>query len=109
MLFLTALYVYMYRVLDKNDIVIGTPVLNRSSFKEKQILGMFVSTLPLRIKIEENMSIFELLKLISSNTLELFRHQKYPYMKTLEYVHKNSDIKSNLYRVVLSYQNAKCR
>lgn len=106
-LFLTALYVYMYRVLDKNDIVIGTPVLNRSSFKEKQILGMFVSTLPLRIKIEENMSIFELLKLISSNTLELFRHQKYPYMKTLEYVHKNSDIKSNLYRVVLSYQNAR--
>ena len=106
-LFLTAIYIYMYRILDKNDIIIGTPVLNRSNFKEKQILGMFVSTLPLRIKIDEDMSVQELLRRVSSSTLELFRHQKYPYMKTLEYVHKNSDIKSNLYRVVLSYQNAR--
>lgn len=106
-LFLAALSVYLYRIKDENDLVLGTPVLNRSNFKEKQMLGMFVSTMPIRIKVQENMSFLELAKKIGSNTLELFRHQKYPYSKTLEHIHNTTDIKSNLYNIILSYQNAK--
>ncbi|MEG1204589.1 MAG: amino acid adenylation domain-containing protein [Clostridia bacterium] len=106
-LFLSALSIYLYRVKDSNDFVIGTPVLNRANFKEKQMLGMFVSTLPMRIKIEEGTSFLSLAKDITSNNLNLFRHQKYPYQKTLEYVHKTSKIKTNLYKIALSYQNAR--
>ena len=106
-LFMTALYVYTYRILGKSDIIFGTPTLNRSNFKEKQILGMFVSTLPFRIKIDEGMKILELARKISSTSFEVFRHQKYPYLKTLDYIHKNSDIKNNLYKIVFSYQNAR--
>lgn len=106
-LFLAALSTYLYRIKDSNDFIIGTPVLNRSNFKEKNMVGMFVSTMPLRVKIEENQNFIDLARNISSNTLTLFRHQKYPYSKTLEYIHKNTDIKTNLYNVVLSYQNAR--
>ncbi|MEG2348385.1 MAG: amino acid adenylation domain-containing protein [Clostridia bacterium] len=106
-LFLSALSTYIYRIKDSSDFVIGTPVLNRSGFKEKQMIGMFVSTLPLRVKIQENEKFIDLAKNISRDTMSLFRHQRYPYSKTLEYVHKNSDVKSNLYNVVLSYQNAR--
>ena len=106
-LFLTMLSVYMYRTLDKNDFVIGTPVLGRSNFAEKQIVGMFVSTIPLRIKITENMSVVELAKNISMDLMKIFRHQKYPYLKMLKNVHKNTEIKNNLYDVILSFQNAR--
>ena len=106
-LFLAAISTYLYRVKDKNDFVLGSPVLNRANFKEKNMLGMFVSTLPLRIKIEENESFLELTKKIGKDTLSVFRHQRHPYMKILEEVHKNSSLKSNLYNIVLSYQNAK--
>ncbi len=106
-LFLAAVSTYIYRIKDKNDFVLGTPVLNRSNFKEKQMLGMFVSTLPLRVKIEEGEKFLDLTKKIGKDTLSVFRHQKYPYMKTLEYIRKNSDITSNLYNIVLSYQNAR--
>lgn len=106
-LFLAAFSTYIYRIKDKNDFVIGTPVLNRSNFKEKQMLGMFVSTLPLRIKINEGEKFLELTKNIGRDTLSVFRHQKYPYMKTLEYIRKNTEITSNLYSMVLSYQNAR--
>ena len=75
-MFLTMLSVYMYRTLDKNDFVIGTPVLGRSNFAEKQIIGMFVSTIPLRIKIAENMSVLELAKNIAVDLMKIFRHQK---------------------------------
>lgn len=106
-LFLAAFSTYIYRIKDKNDFVLGTPVLNRANFKEKQMLGMFVSTLPLRIKINEGENFLELVKNIGKDTLSVFRHQKYPYMKTLEYVRKNTNITSNLYSMVLSYQNAR--
>lgn len=106
-LFLTAISTYIYRVKDKNDFVLGTPVLNRANFKEKQMLGMFVSTLPLRVKVEENIKFLDLAKEISKNNFSMFRHQKYPYSKMLEFVHKNSDIKNNLYNIAVSFQNAK--
>lgn len=106
-LFMGALATYLYRVKETDDFVIGTPILNRSNFKEKQMLGMFISTIPMRIKITEGIKFVDLAKEIGRNNLELFRHQKYPYPKALEYVRNNSDIKTNLYNIVLSYQNAR--
>lgn len=106
-LFLTALSTYIYRIKENNDFIIGTPVLNRSNFKEKQMLGMFVSTIPMRFKIDENIKFIDLAKQISSDTMSIFRHQKYPYSKILEDVHSKTDIKTNLYNIVLSYQNAR--
>lgn len=106
-MFLTALSTYMYRITEKNDIVIGTPSLNRSNFKEKQMIGMFVSTLPLRVKIEENIKFLDLAHEIAKNTMGLFRHQKFPYIKTLKYIRKKSNFSDNLYSMILSYQNAR--
>lgn len=106
-LFLSAISTYIYRVREISDFIIGTPVLNRANFKEKNMVGMFVSTLPLRVNIKENEKFVELAQNISTNNLSLFRHQKYPYSKSLEFVRKNQDIKSNLYNIVLSYQNAR--
>lgn len=106
-LFLTALSVYLYRIKDKNEFVIGTPTLNRSNFKEKNMLGMFVSTLPFRAKITEDIKFIDLAKQFVRENMSLFRHQKYPYEKMLEYVHKNTSLKTNLYNILLSYQNAR--
>ena len=106
-LFLGALATYIYRIKDANDFVIGTPVLNRSNFKEKQILGMFISTMPIRMKIQENINFLELVKQIGNDSMSLFRHQKYPITKTLEHIHSTTDIKGKLFTVALSYQNAR--
>lgn len=106
-MFLTALATYIYRIKEKDDFVIGTPSLNRSNFKEKQTIGMFVSTLPLRIKIKEGISFLELAKSISSNTMSLFRHQKYPYIDILKDVRSTNNINEKLYSITLSYQNAR--
>lgn len=106
-MFLTALSTYMYRITEKNDIVIGTPSLNRSNFKEKQMIGMFVSTLPLRVKIEENIKFLDLAHEIAKNTMSMFRHQKFPYIKTLKGIRERSNFSDNLYGMMLSYQNAR--
>lgn len=104
---LSALATYVYRVKDVNEVVIGTPILNRSNFKEKNMLGCFISTIPMRIKITENMKFLDLIKETSNQTMSLFRHQRYPISKTIENIHKNSDVKGKIYNMVLSYQNAR--
>jgi surfactin family lipopeptide synthetase B len=106
-LFLGALSTYIYRIKDNNDFVIGTPILNRSNFKEKQMMGMFVSTMPIRIKVEENVKFIDLVKQIGTDAMTLFRHQKYPIIKTLEHIHNTTDIKGKIYNIMLSYQNAR--
>jgi len=106
-LFLGALTTYIYRIKEKNDFLIGTPILNRANFKEKQILGMFVSTMPIRMKVEENINFLELVKQIGNDAMSLFRHQKYPITKTLENIHNVTDIKGKIYNIMLSYQNAR--
>ena len=106
-LMLTALYTYLYRVTGKSDIIIGTPTLNRYNFKQKEMSGMFVSTLPFRTKIDDNINFLEFAKDISKKTMQLFRHQKFPYSEIVENYRKQSDIKSKLYSIILSYQNAR--
>ncbi len=108
-LFLAAISTYIYRVRNEKDIILGTPLLNRSNFKEKNMLGMFISTLPIRIKIDENMKFMELVKMVSSNTKSIFKHQKYPYYKILENIHSTTNIKDNLFDIVLSFQNGKVK
>lgn len=106
-LFLGALSTYIYRINNNNDFIIGSPILNRSNFKAKQTVGMFVSTIPIRIKMEEEIKFLDLLKQISVDTMSLYRHQKYPITKTLENIHNTTDIKGKIYNVLLSYQNAR--
>lgn len=106
-IFMTALAIYMHRVTEKTDFVIGTPVLGRSNFKEKQMMGMFVGTMPVRFKIDEEKTFLDMCKETAKESMSLFRHQKYPYSLMLEDFRKENNIKSNLYEVMISYQNAR--
>lgn len=106
-LFCAALSIYLYRVTGKDDIVIGTPVLNRSTAREKETIGMFINTIPLRIEINKSTNFNSFLINISKAWLENLRHQKYPYDLLLKDLRgSNKDIE-DLYDIVLSYQNAK--
>lgn len=105
--FMTAFAIYMHRVTEKTDFVIGTPVLNRSNVKEKKMMGMFVSTMPVRFKIDENISFIDMCKEFAKDTMTLFRHQKFPYSVMLQDYKENEKVNTNLYDVILSYQNAR--
>ncbi|MBQ8044142.1 MAG: amino acid adenylation domain-containing protein [Clostridia bacterium] len=106
-LFLTALAIYMERVKEKTDFAIGTPVLNRSNFKEKNMMGMFVSTMPVRFNINEQDTFFDACKKTATDSMTLFRHQKYPYSKISEEYKQANDVSDNMYKIMLSYQNAR--
>ena len=106
-LFMSLISIYMFRVNNINDFVIGTPILNRTNFVEKNTLGMFINVAPLKIDISNNMSINDLLEGITRDTLGLLRHQKYSYQTIIENLRKTYSSIPNLYNIVLSYQITK--
>lgn len=106
--FFMAVYsLYLGRVSNLDDFVIGTPILNRTNFEQKHTMGMFISTAPLRINLDQNLSFIDFSKNIALNSMSLLRHQRYPYQSILEDLRKKDASIPNLYNVVLSYQITK--
>jgi len=106
--FFMAVYaIYLSRVSNLKDFVIGTPILNRTNFKEKHTTGMFINTAPLRIKIENNIDFISFVKNIAQGSMAMLRYQKYSYQMLLEELRKNNESLPTLYDVMLSYQVTK--
>ncbi len=106
--FLVAIYyIYISKILNLKDFTIGTPILNRLNFKEKNTIGMFINVVPLRIQIDTQRSFAYFVNSIAENTISSLRHQRYPYKLILEDLRKKDPSIPNLYNIVLSYQITK--
>ncbi len=106
--FFMAVYsLYIARVSGVDDFVMGTPILNRTNFEQKNTIGMFVSTSPLRIILNHQNTFAEFAKKVMMDTMEAFRHQKYGYKSVLEDLRKRDNSIPNLYNIILSYQATK--
>jgi hypothetical protein len=77
-LFLACLYAYLSRVTGRTDIVIGTPILNRSNQAFRRTAGMFMNVMPLRVQIEKDASVASLARQIKAETRVCYRHQRFP-------------------------------
>ncbi len=106
-LFMAALCIYINRISNLDDLIIGVPVLNRSNAIEKETLGMFISMIPLRLKIDLDMNFTELSQYLSNTWFSALKHQRYPYDLILKDSRQKNDNIKKLYDISLSYQNAK--
>ncbi len=78
-LFMAALAIYFNRFFSHEDMVIGMPVGNRTKKIFRDLAGMFVSTIPLRIEFTENQCFNELVLELKRVLWEALKHQGYPY------------------------------
>ncbi len=104
--FLAAIGLYISRTKNTDDIVLGTPILNRTS-KEKKMLGAFISTLPIRLKINNQENFVNLCKDVGRNNFAIYKHQKYPYNNILDNLNDEQNIRKNIYNTMVSFQNVK--
>lgn len=106
--FLMAIYsIYIGRVSNLDNFVIGTPILNRTNFKDKHTTGMFVNTVPVRIDIPEDGLFTDFAHALSSNMMSTLKHQKYSYNTILEDLRAKNNSVPNLYNIIISYQITK--
>jgi len=103
--FMAVISIYLGRVSNLDEFVIGSPILNRSNVKEKRTSGMFINTVPIKISLKNNMKFTELASAISSDLFNIFKHQKYSYLSLLEDLRNKDNKIPNLYNILMSYQN----
>ncbi|PZT52935.1 non-ribosomal peptide synthetase, partial [Paenibacillus silvae] len=104
-LFLSAMYVLLYKLTDNTDVPVGTVFANRTSKKEKETIGMFVSTVATRIQMNPDERVLSLLQTVSKENTADLRYQKYPYnqlIQDLREQHARNDL-SELFRTSLEY------
>ncbi|HBP38288.1 MAG TPA: non-ribosomal peptide synthetase [Clostridiales bacterium] len=106
-LYFAALCIYINRIKGVEDITIGTPVLNRTNAREKKTIGMFISTVPLRIKIDGELSYVEFSRKVDKEWFSVLKHQKYPYDCLIRDVREQNKGVDKLFDLAFSYQNAK--
>ena len=108
--FFMAVYgIYISRICNLKSFVLGTPILNRTKFSDKQTTGMYVSTMPFKIDIDDDETFETLIKNVAKNSFEMLKHQRYSYQNILEDLRKKNANLQELYNHLISYQitNAK--
>ena len=106
--FLMTIYsFYLHRITNLDEVIIGSPILNRNGKREKNMMGMFINTLPIKVNFQKNISFLELTKQVAANQFSMFRHHRYPYSELLEFVRTTYQFTNNLYDTTISYQNAR--
>ena len=103
--FMAILAIYIYGMTDIPEFVIGTPILNRLNFKEKNTAGMFINTIPFKVSISNTYTFANFVSTIANNFFKIYKHQKYPYQELLQSLRSKFGSIPNLYSVAMSYQN----
>lgn len=106
--FLSILNIYVSKVTGEEDITILTSIHNRNNAKDKETLGMYVSTVPFRINYSLNNNFNLFIKNIASEQFRVFRHQKYPYnYLARDFMNNHKSSIQDLCHISFSYQNTK--
>ncbi|HEX2225193.1 MAG TPA: amino acid adenylation domain-containing protein, partial [Thermoanaerobaculia bacterium] len=90
----------------QQEVVLGTPVANRTRPEIEGLIGFFVNTLALRHDLHDDPSFLELLARVRAAALDAFAHQDLPFEKVVEEVQPQRDpSRSPLFQALLILQN----
>ncbi|QOV63385.1 condensation domain-containing protein [Kosakonia pseudosacchari] len=98
--------IVLSRLSGQHDLVIGSPVANRSHQQLEGVIGFFVNTLALRVNLADCPTISHLLAHVRQQTLAAYEHQTLPFDKVVEAMQPARSLShSPLFQVMLALNN----
>ncbi len=106
MTLLAAFQTLLYRYSGQEDLVVGTPIANRTRTEMEGLIGFFVNTLVLRTDLSGDPSFQELLRRVRSTCLDAYTHQDLPFEKLVEELQPERNLnRTPLFQVMLNLIN----
>jgi amino acid adenylation domain-containing protein/non-ribosomal peptide synthase protein (TIGR01720 family) len=103
---LSAFAVQLYRSTHQGDLVIGTPVANRTRPETEGLLGLFVNTLVLRVQLGDDLTFRDLLVRVREVCFAGYAHQEMPFERLVQELAPERDLsRAPLFQVMFAYQS----
>lgn len=103
--FLGIISVCMNKLYNKDNLVIGTPFLNRlKKCNDFSSTGLYVSTLPLYVSVSDEADFVSLCKKISNTNFSIFRHSSFPFSKIQKMYNEATHSTTKIFDIGFSYQ-----
>jgi len=107
MTLLTAFKTLLYRHTGQEDILVGSPVANRSRVEIEGLIGCFTNAVAMRTNLGDNPSFRELLARVREVVVGAYTHQDLPFDILVAELQSERDLsRSPLFQVMFAIQNA---
>src|SRR5205823_12283458 len=107
MTLLAAFEVLLYRYTSQEDLVVGTPIANRTRAELEGLIGFFTNTLAMRVDLSRDPTFRELLARVRETALGAYTHQDLPFEKLVEELQpQRSPSHSPVFQVMFVLQTA---
>ena len=100
--------ILLSRLSGQDDIVSGTPIANRQRRELEGLIGFFVNTLAIRLKVRDDQKISEFLLGVREVILEAYEYQDVPFDQVVEALQPERDLSRNpIFQVMFALQNTR--
>lgn len=107
MVLTTAVQVVLSRYTGQRDLVLGTVTSGRARAELEDVVGFFVNTLALRMRVDETLTGAQLLSSVRESLLTAYQHGDVPFDTVVEAVAPQRDpSRPTLVQALVSLQNA---
>jgi amino acid adenylation domain-containing protein len=107
MTLLAAYQVLLWRYSGASEVVVGTPIANRTQAETEGLIGFFVNTLALRTHVRGELTWAELLGQVKEVCLGAYAHQDVPFEKLVDELQTERNLShAAVFQVMLVLQNA---
>lgn len=104
---MAAYQVLLSRFSSQNDILVGTPIANRTRNETKGLVGFFLNTLVIRGDLSENIPFTEFASQIRNKALSAYSNQDLPFEKLVDELHPNRNVSHNpIFQVMFVHQKS---
>jgi amino acid adenylation domain-containing protein len=94
------------RLSGQEEVVIGTPVANRTQAEMEGLIGFFVNTLPLRMDLSGSPSVSALLDQARRRSVQAQAHQSVPFEQVVEVLKPTRALShSPIFQLMFAWQN----